>query len=226
MEATFSLPPQDHGQPTSIGRDSGRFEQGFLGSLQNLDSLSVLEPPQAVTSALRGQVKQRPAGKAWRARPHCWQSHPFRVSVFGRAIQNRYGPEARTWIGYRGHEMTTVGAGANRQVLFRSVRDAARRSAVGIECPQPWSRAVMILRDIEDVTIVDRCWKAHIRVMMSEPLRVSAGGCDSPQIQLPGGLNAAGEVNPSTVGRPCLMMVVPSHGRIDKNLFGADAGTI
>src|SRR5688500_18294676 len=171
MEATFSVPPQDHGQPASIGRDRGRLEQGFLGSLQNLDGFSVREPPQAVTSARRGQVKQRPAGNAWRQRPHRWQSHPLRVSVFRRAIQNRYGPEARTWVGYRCHEPTAVGAGANRQVLLSSIGHTARRTAAGIERPQPWSRAVMILRDVENMTIVDRCWKAHIRVVMGEPFR-------------------------------------------------------
>ena len=70
MEAQFSVAPQDHGQLTSIGRDRRRFEQGFVRSLQDLDSLAVLETPQAVTSALRGQVEQRPPGKPWRERPH------------------------------------------------------------------------------------------------------------------------------------------------------------
>src|SRR6267142_3197313 len=119
-----------------------------------------------------------------------------------------------------------VGAPGNRQVLLSSVRDTARRSAVCIERPQPRSGAVMILRDVKDGAIVDRCRETHIRVVIGEAFRLSAAGCNPPQIQLPSALNAACKVNPSTIGRPCLMMAVSSPNRIDKNLCGADAGTI
>src|SRR6185295_5546333 len=63
VEAQFSLSPQDHCHLMSIGRDRRRLEQGFVRSLQDLHSLAVLETPQTVASALRGQVKQRPPGK-------------------------------------------------------------------------------------------------------------------------------------------------------------------
>src|SRR5258708_32687473 len=106
-----------------------------------------------------------------------------------------------------------VGAGGNRQGLLRSVRDTTRRSAVSIEHPQPWPRAVMILRDVKDVAIVDRCRETHIRVVISEAFRLSAAGSNPPQIHLPSALNAACKVDPSTIGRPCLMMVVPFRNR-------------
>ena len=84
----------------------------------------------------------------------------------------------------------------------------------------------MILRDVEDVAIVDRCREPHIRVVMGEAFRLPAARGNPPHVHLRRVLNAARKVNPSTIGRPCLMMVVSSRNRIDKNLSGADTGAI
>ena len=226
MEAPFSIAPQNHRDLTSIGGDRRRFEQGFVRSFQDLDRLAILETPQAVAGPLRGQVEQRSSGKPRRERPHGRQGHQLRVPVLRRSIQDRDGPQARTRIGHRRHETSMVGAAGDRQVPLYPVRDAARGAAVGVECPQPRPGAIMILRDVQDGPIGDRCRETHIGIVVGEPFQSFAAGGHPPQIHLPGVLQAARKINPSTVGGPDLVMAVSSDNRIDKNLFGAGAGPI
>src|SRR6266542_4289407 len=99
-------------------------------------------------------------------------------------------------------------------------------SALDIERPQPWPRTVLVPRHVKYCALVDGSWVCYVVLVASKTFGLPAAGGNAPHVVFAGCLDASHKIDPLSVRRPGLKVIVPTGDRIYKDLLGIGATAI